>query len=154
MCSLNVYVIDIDIVFVFVFVFVVVFLLVSSCFLITSIHQFCMVSVWSGSPEGFVSITANMTEQSISKVGLELLGQLNIIMRKPAVSSSSFLIRMMIGTKANPHSSVAASAKNWIQIAPPWIHKPPTPSHHNHYDKEEEDRSTSSFYNCMVKIMN
>ena len=118
------------------------------------LHQFCMVSVWSGRPEGFVSITANMTERSISKVGLELPGQLNIIMRKPAVSSSSLLIRMMIGTKANPHSSVAASAKNWIQIAPPWIHKPPTPSHHNHYDEEEEDRSASSFYNCMVKIMN
>ena len=148
MCSLNVYVIDIDIVFVFVFVFVVVFLLVSSCFLITSIS----FAWFPFGLEGFVSITANMTEQSKSKVGLELLGQLksiNIIMRKPAVSSS-LLIRMMIGTKANPHSSVAASAKNWIQIAPPWIHKPPTPSHHNHYDEEEEDRSASSFYNCVV----
>ena len=42
-------------------------------------HQFCKVSVWSGRLEGFESITVNMAEQLITKVGLKLLGQLNII---------------------------------------------------------------------------
>ena len=41
-------------------------------------HQFCKVSVWSGRPEGFESITANNQEQSVTKVGIELLGQLKI----------------------------------------------------------------------------
>ena len=39
--------------------------------------SFCEVSVWSGRLEGFESITMNkMVSQSITKVGLELLGQL------------------------------------------------------------------------------
>ena len=41
-------------------------------------HQFCKVSVWSGRPEGFESITANNQEQSVTKAGIELLGQLKI----------------------------------------------------------------------------
>ena len=39
-------------------------------------HQFCNVLVWSGRPKGFESNTVNMPEQPVSKVGLELLGQL------------------------------------------------------------------------------
>ena len=36
-------------------------------------HRFCEVSVWSGRPEGFES---KGSEQLLTKVGLELLGQL------------------------------------------------------------------------------
>ena len=76
-CSLNVFVIFIVIVFVFVFVFVfvVVFLLVRSCFLKTPI-SFARLGFGL---EGFESNT--MTKQLVTKVGLELLGQLKIQIR-------------------------------------------------------------------------
>ena len=38
-------------------------------------HQFCKVGVWSGRPEGFES---NTMSESVSEVGLELLGQLKM----------------------------------------------------------------------------
>ena len=72
-CSLQVFVIVIVIVFVFVFVFVVVFLLVRSCFRMTPINfarfQFGLEGRKALNPTQWVS-------QSITKVGLELLGQL------------------------------------------------------------------------------
>ena len=61
-CSLNVF----------------VFLLVRWCFVMTPI-SFVRFFVWSGRPKGFESNT--MTKQLVTKVGLELLGQLKIQIR-------------------------------------------------------------------------